>query len=112
MDLKTQRSRPAQSRRASESLKRNERLRPEGEIDGTPHTERVERFAHRVLDDATGVTVERIFCPIPGLDRPGEAIEKCWPARAENQRAERAGKKLLGRCGAGCRVEGGGGDRQ
>jgi hypothetical protein len=95
MNLKTQRSRPTQPRRASDPLKRNERLRPEGEINGTPHTERIERFVHGVLDDATGVTVEGICRAVSRLDRSREPSEERRPARADDERTRRTWKKLV-----------------
>ena len=90
MNLEAERARFAQSRRATEPLKRNERARVEGKMNRAPRPEGVERVVHRTFDHASRVTIERIRCAVRRLHGAREAIEKRHSARADNEPADRA----------------------
>jgi hypothetical protein len=77
-------------------LKGDEWVQAEGKMNGAPDAEWIERFGHGPLDDASGISIERIRRAVRGLGGAGETIEERGSTRADDERARRSGKKLFG----------------
>jgi len=112
VNLQPARPGPPQASRAPEALKRDQRLGVKGERDRVRDGPELERRAGRFPDDARGVAIERVGRAVGRLGAALEEIEERRAARADEQRAGRAGQELGQAQGGGCPIEELGRERQ
>jgi hypothetical protein len=85
MNLQPQRPRPAQARRPTEPLERDQRRLPgERVVQGVSDPARGQRAGGERRDDARRETIERMGRTVRGLGRALEPLEERAPARADD----------------------------
>jgi hypothetical protein len=94
VNLQPERSWSPQTRSPPEALKRDERPHAERKVGDVRDAQGIERLPRGARDRPFGVTVERMGRAVHRLRLAIEAIEEGGPARADDQRAGRAGQQI------------------